>query len=65
MANLPNTAYTIDRIEDGVALCECLQTDARISVDVKYLPPNAKEGDIILQDEDGFVLDVDQTTNRK
>ena len=65
MARMANKAYAIDRIEGDIALCECLHSDIRIKVDVKHLPPEAKEGDIILPDGDAFILDSEKTTERQ
>jgi len=59
-----NKTYAIDRIEDGIALCECLHSSVHITVDVKSLPPDAKEGDIILQNGNSFALDQAQTAKR-
>ena len=64
MANVVQPAYAVDRIEGDVAVCECLQTGARIMVDKKHLPPKVKEGDILLQSGEGFVLDEAQTDQR-
>ena len=61
MAGIANEVYLVERIEADIALCECLQSGARISVDVKHLPPSVIEGDIIRQDGDGFVLDQPHT----
>ena len=57
MADRVSKAYIVVRIETDIALCECLKTGTRISVDVKYLPPSVIEGDIIRQNGDVFVLD--------
>jgi len=61
MAFLEDKTYTIDRIENGIAICECLQTGVRITVDVKYLPPEAKEDQILRQVGESFVIEETHT----
>ena len=63
MAGMANKTYAVDRIEGGMVLCECIETGAPLTVDIAHLPPDIKEGDIIRQDGDGFVLDQAQTKN--
>ena len=65
MADLADKTYAVDRIEGGMALCECLETGSRLTVDIAHLPPGVKEGDIVRQDGDGFVLDQAQTEDRR
>ena len=65
MADMADKTYAVDRIEGGIALCECIETGIRLTVDIAHLPPGTKEGDIILQDGDGFTLDKAQTEDRQ
>jgi hypothetical protein len=55
---------TIDRFEEGYALCEA--EDKSIVKIPKYrLPLDCKEGDCIVQDENGMLQkDNESTTNR-
>jgi len=39
--------YIIDRIEDGRAVLECLETDESVDIDAMELPKEAKEGDVV------------------
>ena len=57
MASLVQPTYAVDRIEDDHAICECLETGAQIILDKKTLPPKVKEGDILRQSGEDFVLD--------
>ena len=57
MENVAGKTYAVDRIEGGLAICECLQTGARITVDKRHLPPKVREGDILRQSGQGFVAD--------
>ena len=58
------TTYAVDRIEGGFAVCECLQTGARITLDVKMLPKGLKEGDILREREGGYLIDEAGTRER-
>jgi len=62
---MANKVYAVNRIEGSIALCECLQTGVRISVDVKHLPPSTIQGDIIRQEGDRFILDQTQAEDRR
>ena len=64
MANMAQAVYAIDRIENGTAICECVRTGMRITVDLRLLPPKSKEGDVLLQSADGFILDENITKQR-
>ena len=65
MAGMAHKTYAVDRIEGGMALCECLETGIRLTVDIAHLPPEVKEGDVIRQEGDGFILDKSQTERRR
>jgi len=56
-------AYAIDRIENGKAVCECLETGESIMVDIEELPKEVKEGDIIDYDGENYTID-DCTTKQ-
>jgi len=55
----------VDRIEGDIAVCECLESGDSLSVDVALLPVGTKEGDVLVRDVDGFVLDSEQTEGRR
>ena len=65
MANMAQSTYAVDRIESNTVICECLQTGKSIAIDKKHLPFNVKEGDILLKNDEGFVLDKAQTQQRR
>jgi len=48
-----------------VAICECVRTGIRITVDVAHLPAGAMEGDVIRPEGDRFILDEPQTQARR
>jgi len=57
--------YIIDRIEDGIAVLECQATKEIIELPRKALPRGAREGQMLLKEEDGFVIDKAGTQKRK
>ena len=54
----------LDRFEGNLAICE---TDDRntINLDRKKLPPDAKEGDILIVDNNTITVSVELTKKRK
>lgn len=57
--------YSVDRIEDGVAVLEC-SDKTFLKVDISLLPSDVKEGNILKKDENShFVYDFDEEKRRK
>ncbi len=56
--------FTIDRIEESKAVLECENGDC-VSLDLKSLPKNIKEGDVLCFEEGSYFLDADETAKRK
>ena len=56
------TMLVIDKIVDGVALCECLTTG-----DVFHIvpPKRAREGHVVRREGDSFVIDQEETKRRR
>ncbi len=54
----------IDRFEDGKAICETEQRTF-ISLEKCMLPPDIKEGDVLRDSPDGYVIDIQETHNRR
>ena len=58
-------SYIIDRIESGIALCECMSTGEKIEINEKSLPKTAREGDVIHQEgENAYIVDTAMTEQR-
>jgi len=57
--------FIIDRIESGIAVCECLDSDDNIEITVKELPKGAKEGDALVVEGNRYTIDVAFTAQRK
>jgi len=54
-------SYVIDKITEGIAHCECLETGAKIEI----MPlAGAKEGDVIRPTSKGHTIDREATKNR-
>ena len=55
---------SIDRIVGELAVCFNDQNQ-EIKIDKKLIPPEAKEGDIILYNNGVYLIDSDETEKRK
>ncbi|MGN0490452.1 DUF3006 domain-containing protein [Ruminococcus sp.] len=56
--------FTVDRIEEDKAVLECENGDC-VTLEVKSLPKNIKEGDVLCFEENSYFLDKDETEKRK
>lgn len=56
--------FTIDRIEEGMAVLECENGDM-VNLDVSTLPKNIREGDILEFADGSYFLDDEETKKRK
>ena len=56
--------YSIDRIEENVALCED-DLGKTVKLRIDELPENIREGDIIVRTENGYTIDSDETSVRR
>ncbi len=56
--------YSVDRIEDGFAVCED-ENGTFTNFELAILPENINEGDILLQSENGFSVLTDETEERR
>lgn|GEM_PF-259839 len=54
--------WVIDRIVNGVAVCECLETGETMSITP---PQGAKEGHVLRGEGQGFVVDQAMTKQRQ
>lgn len=59
------TEYSVDRFEGDIAVCYDLQDDYKIEIPKYLLPPGVREGDIIVETEEGFVIRAEKTAERK
>lgn len=60
-----NMKYSIDRIENDIAVLENIDTNELIEVEISLLPENIKETNIVIYEDDGYKLDQQTEENRK
>lgn len=56
--------YSVERIEENVALCED-DLGKTVKLRLDELPENIREGDIIVRTENGYTIDSDETFVRR
>ena len=56
--------YTIDRFEGEFALCED-ESGALVSIPARELPPEAKEGDILSEENGRYTCNTEETRKRR
>ena len=56
--------FTVDRIEEDKAVLECENGDC-VTLEVKSLPKNIKEGDVLCFEENSYFLDKEETEKRR
>ena len=56
--------YSVERIEENVALCED-DLGKTVKLRLDELPENIREGDIREKTENGFIIDADETQLRR
>lgn len=56
------TMLIIDRIDNGIAVCEGENGKTWF---LREYPPEAKEGDVLVEAEEGFRIDAEETEKRR
>ncbi|NLZ52612.1 MAG: DUF3006 domain-containing protein [Thermoanaerobacteraceae bacterium] len=54
----------IDRFEGGFAVCEAENKDI-VNIERSKLPREAREGDVIIQTSEGYMIDRNKTEERR
>lgn len=57
--------YSIDRIENDIAVLENIDTNELIEVEISLLPENVKEINIVIYEDDEYKLDQQTEETRK
>ena len=57
--------YSIDRIENNIAILEDINTGEKKEVDISLLPEEIKEGTILSFNDDKYELDLDEEEERR
>lgn len=56
--------FTVDRIEEDKAVLECENGDC-VTLELKSLPKNIKEGNVLCFEENSYFLDKEETEKRR
>ena len=56
--------YIVDRFEGDYAVCQNQETGEMEDIDLIFLPPDVKENDVLVYDEDWgeFLIDEEETS---
>ena len=57
--------YSIDRIEDKIAIIENIITGEKTEVNIALLPVNIKEGNIIKEQNSFYIRDIETEKTRR
>lgn len=57
--------YIIDRIENNMVICENQETKKMEQFDKNMFPNHIKDGDVVIKENDKFIIDEEETKNRK
>lgn len=57
--------YSIDRIEDKIAIIENIITGEKKEVNIALLPVNIKEGNIIKEQNNVYIRDIETEKTRR
>ena len=60
-----NMKYSIDRIEENIAVLENIETKEIIEVAISLLPDNIKETNIVIYENNEYELDENTEETRK
>lgn len=57
--------YAVDRIEENIVVLENISSGEIVNEDIKKLPKNIKEGNILIKENDKYTLDLDTEKKRR
>lgn len=57
--------YAVDRIENGIVVCEALDSGERAEFPKEKTPPGLREGDVLRVEDGAFIIDEARTQQRK
>lgn len=57
--------YSVDQINESIAVLENITTGEKLNVNLNKLPPNVKEGNIITVLNDTYTLNEDEEIARR
>lgn len=57
--------YAVDRVEENIAVCQNLDTNEIIEIDLKLLPKRIKDGTILIYEDNKYKIDKKEEEKRK
>ena len=63
--HIEGETFTIDKIENNIAVCENRRTKEFINIHISKLPNNIKENDIIKYSNGNYILEENETISAK
>ena len=60
-----NMKYSIDRIENDIAVLENIDTNEIIEIEISLLPENIKESNIVIYENNIYKIDQETEDSRK
>ena len=60
-----NMKYSIDRIENDIAVLENIDTNEIIEIEISLLPENIKESNIVIYENNKYKLDQETEKKKK
>ena len=57
--------YAVDRVEENIAVCQNLDTNEIIEIDLKLLPKRIKDGTILIYEDNKYKIDKKKKKKRR
>lgn len=57
--------YAVDKIENNIVVLENIQDKTIIEIELDKLPPNIKEGNILLYENNTYTIDIETEQKRR
>ena len=57
--------YAVDRVEENIAVCQNLDTNEIIEIDLKLLPKRIKDGTILIYEDNKYKIDKKEEEKRR
>ena len=57
--------YAVDRVEENIVVCQNLDTNEIIEIDLKILPKRIKDGTILIYEDNKYKIDKKEEEKRK
>lgn len=61
---MEDKTYVVDRVEENIAICEDKSSKELVKIEVEKLPKGVKEGSIIVEKNNTFLLDKTQEARK-